>query len=222
MTLLRVYAALALCLGLGLPEPVIYTAKVGGKIAPDGRTEIQIDLPGHLHRENIGSPPPRFPGDPRSLGCCVFRSLDHAAHWQNVKVLQGFPEWMVKEGIPGGGWPEKVRSLVSRKCKQAGVPVPDYIQVEGMDLEILKLACATGRMPSVTYGFSPTGRYNHQKVAHMTNVVHCDDAWVAILDNNFIGENKYEWMTPAEFRRVYAPGWAVILLDCGPPPPPKN
>ena len=104
------------------------------------------------------------------------------------------------------------------------MPVPTYLQVEGRDLEILKLACKTGRIPSVTYCFSPAGRYGGRRIAHMVSLLHADDHWFVVLDNNYPG--TYEWMTPAEFARTYgcnrSNGWAVILLDSGPPPVPEN
>jgi hypothetical protein len=194
----------------------VYGAKVGGKLAPDGKTEIQIDLPGNLHRRNTAS---------RGLGLCVFTSIHHAALWQDIPLLQEFPKYLIDKGIPGGGYPDKVSSLIARIAKEKGVPEPDYIQVEGHDLEILKLACRTGRMPCVTYSFSPTGRYGGQRIAHMVNIAHGDDAFFAVLDNNFPGAAAYEWMSPDEFRRTYTggrSGWSVVFLSPGPPPPPKN
>lgn len=191
-------------------------AQVGGRVAPDGKTEIQVDLPSSLHQRNINSV---------GLGCCVFRSIDHAARWQNIPALIGFPEWMVSRGIPGGGYPGKVDDLIPKIAADRGLPVPDYLQVEGTDLEILKLATRTGRMVSSTYSVSPTGRYDGRKIDHMVNTPHADDANFAILDNNYIGDNAYEWLSPAEYLRSYAlggRGWAVILLGPPPPPPPTN
>ena len=60
---------------------------------------------------------------------------------------------------------------------------------------------------------------------YMVSLVHADDQWFCVLDNNYPGVDKYEWMTPDEFRRSYTggrAGWSVILLDPGPPPPPRN
>ena len=37
-------------------------------------------------------------------------------------------------------------------------------------------------------------------------------------EKNPANPDNYEWMSPKEFSRTYAPGWAVILLS---PPPPK-
>lgn len=192
-------------------------ATVGGNVAPDG-TEINVDLPGDLHRKNTSSPP-----GPGGLGLCVFTSIHHAAVFQNVPQLVEFPRWMIDQRIEGGGYPTKVREMIARISKDRGTPEPSYLQIEGPNtMDILALACRTGRMPSVTYCMSPTGRYGRSKISHMVNLVHCDSRWCCILDNNFPGADKYEWMTPDEFRQTYAPGWAVILLAPSPPPPPRS
>ena len=189
-------------------------AFTGGPTAPDG-TRIRCELPGNLHRENTSS---------KGLGNCVFTSIHHSAVWQNVPALQEFPQWLIRKGIPGGGVPSKVDDLIPRMCRERGMPVPDYVQIEDRDLEVLKLACRCGRMPGVTYSRSPTGRYGGQVIAHMVNVVHADDRWFVVLDNNYPGEDAYEWMSPRDFLRTYVhpqetAGWSVILLAPPPPPP---
>lgn len=196
-------------------------AKVGGSVSPDGQEEIQCDLPGGLHMRNTGGIGPRGPGS--GAGLCVFTSIEHSAIHQNVPELLGFQKWMTTR--PGGGYPEKVDKMISAFCKEKGVPVPRYLQVEGGDMEILKLACKTGRMPGVTYCWSPTGRYGGSKIAHMVNTPHASDEWVCVLDNNYPGEDRYEWMSWSEFRKTFmgnGGGWAVILLSPGPPPVPTN
>src|SRR5262249_16649813 len=96
----------------------------GGGLSPDGKFEVQVDLPADQRQKNIAS---------KGLGCCVFRSLDHASRWQNVAALVSFPEWMVQHGIEGGGFPSKVDKLIPQIAKDRGLPVPEYIQYEGKD-----------------------------------------------------------------------------------------
>jgi hypothetical protein len=202
----------------GEPDQVFapVQAKVGGKLSPDG-DEIQIDLPGNLHRKNTSS---------AGLGLCVFTSIHHAAIWQSVPQLQEFPKWIIENKIPGGGHPQKVTDLITKISKARHMPEPEYVQVQGADTSVLKLALASGRMPCVTYNHSPTGRYSGQNILHMVNISHGTDKWFAVLDNNYIGETNYEWMSPTEFNGTYAPGgrggWSVILLNPGPPPIPRN
>lgn len=192
-------------------------AKVGGRTAPDGVTQIQCDLPGDRHIKNVGGSD--------GAGLCVFTSMQHSCDLQNVHGFERmkFRAWMQKR--PGGGYPSKVKKMLEQYSRESNVPLPDYIQVESNDLEILKLACKTGRMPGVTYSRSPTGRYGGQSIAHMVSLAHADDNWFCVLDNNYIGDTNYEWMTPAEFLRTYSggrTGWAVVFLSPRPPMPPKN
>jgi hypothetical protein len=156
----------------------------------------------------------------------VFTSISHSARWQNVVLLENFRDWMKK--YPGGGWPEKVSQKISQIAKEKGAAPPSFMQVEGGKelLPLLKLALAGGRMPGVTYSFSPTGRYGGKRIAHMVSLVHLDEKYACILDNNFPGDNRYEWISVNDFVRTFTgggkSGWAVILLDPGPPTLPWN
>ena len=191
-------------------------ASVGGNKAPDGM-EIYTDLPGELHRKNTTS---------RGQGCCVWTSIHHASLYQNIPAYQEAPKWIQSKGIEGGAWPEQVARQLPIMARERGYSTPPpFINYEGFDLDILKLATKTGRMPGVTYSRSPTGRYGGSSISHMVNMPHCSDKWIAILDNNYIGADQYEWMTPAEYMRTCTDGgrfWATIFL--GPPPPhaPRN
>ena len=182
-------------------------SQVGGRTSPDNAEQIQIDLPASEHLKNIGGRD--------GSGLCVFTSVEHSGRWQNVEQLTGFQGKMKKED--GGGWPEKVDKMVSKYA-----PGTTYLQYSGDDPSLLRLAIKTGRMPAVTYGYSP--RYTGTgRIAHMVNLVHLTNRWAAILDNNFPGDDKYEWMAPAEFTRRWklgGGGWAVFLLSPPPPPPP--
>lgn len=189
-------------------------ASVGGRIGPDN-TPLDCDLPADLQVKNVGGSD--------GAGLCVFTSIMHSARFQNVELLYDFQSWMRDK--PGGGWPDKVKDMIARLAKEKGVEPPDYVQVENNDLEILKLACRTGRMPGVTYSRSPTGRYGGQSISHMVSLVTATDKHFAVLDNNYIGTNAYEWMSPSEFLKTYSggrSGWSVILLAPPPSMPPKN
>lgn len=194
------------------------SAKVAGPKLPDG-TEIHCDYPGNRHKHNIAS---------KGLGCCVFRSLDHAGDWQDVAQVLGMPEWMVKNGIAGGGYPAKVAELIPRISKDRKMPTPDYLQIEDAPevvLPMLQRACEAGRMPCITYYVSPTGRYGGRRISHMVNLPHFDGKTAAVLDNNYVGEDAYEWMSRDELIRCSAGGgkiWAVIFLAPPPPMPPFN
>ena len=183
------------------------TSVEGGRTSPDGAEEIQIDLPGTQQMKNTGGRD--------GAGLCVFTSIEHSGRWQNVDSILGLQQKMTKE--QGGGYPSKVEKMLAKYCDGA-----QYLQYEGSDPALIKLALTTGRMPSVTYGYSP--RYSG-KIAHMVNAVHLTERWAAILDNNFPGDTKYEWMTPAEFKKRWVSGgggWCVVVLAPPPPPMPIN
>lgn len=193
---------------------------IGGQVGPTGddkvpgtNTEAQASIPMSERKRNTGGS--------NGAGLCVFTSIEHAARRQNVFQLKEFQKFMKVR--PGGGYPSKVDAKIEELCKEKGYPKPQYLQINSTDLEILRAACKSGRMPSVTYSYSPTGRYNGRRIAHMVNLVHADEKWWGILDNNYI--TQIEWLSEEEFRGPYmgrGKGWSVILLKPGPPPHPFN
>jgi len=194
------------------PLPAAESARIGGKTSPAG-VPIQNDLPGELHLKNVGGSD--------GAGLCVATSITHAARYQGIQVLQDFQQWCRK--YRGGGWPEKVDKQIRQVCEERGQPVPRYLQVRKLDMEIVKAATKSGRFVCSTYAFSPTNRYRG-KVAHMVNIAHADDQSIAWLDNNFPGEENYEWVDPATAARQMndmGGAWYVIFLDGAPPPPLK-
>jgi hypothetical protein len=146
------------------------------------------------------------------------------AHVPEGATLEGLYARLAAHELPfkvGNDAPVK---MVAEYCHEQGVPIPRYLQVEGKDLQILRKASQSGRMPGVTFGFSPAGHYNGARISHMVSLVHADAKHFVILDNNY--PKMYEWMSEQEFLAAYTDtggyGWAVILLDPGPPPPPWN
>jgi hypothetical protein len=184
-------------------------SQVGGRTSPDGSEQIMIDLPGSEQLKNTGGRD--------GAGLCVFTSITHAGRWANETSLFDFQQKMKSE--QGGGWPEKVDQMMQKYA-----PSVDYVQYSGPDPSIIKLALHTGRMPCVTYGYSP--RYGGSgRISHMVNCVHLSEKWAAVLDNNFPGETTYEWMTPQEFQyrwQLGGGGWVVVVCHEGPPPIPVN
>ena len=90
------------------PDP-FETISLGGKIAPDNKTEIQIDFPLSEHITNIGS-------KKDGAGMCVMSSIEMAARWSNLEAMRGLRDWCAKE--PGGGWPEKVDKQLAKYVKE--------------------------------------------------------------------------------------------------------
>lgn len=170
--------------------------------------QIMCDLPASEKKRNVGGRD--------GAGLCVFTSIEWAARWSNERRLFDFQKQMRQE--PGGGYPEKVDKMIAKYGKGT-----QYVQHTGGDIEFLKAAIATGRMPGVTYG----GYDPHYRgyVAHMVNLVYLDDKLAAISDNNFTGDNEIVWMSTDEFKKRWnmgSAGWAVVLLAGPPSPVPIN
>ena len=202
---LTLWAALAGALLAGWSE----AARVGGPELPDG-DPFPLAVPPDWHQRNTGGSD--------GAGLCVFASMRHTGRMQRDAAFTEIFDWMKRR--PGGGYPSKVDRMLDRMCAEKGLTKPAYLHSETGDLDLLERACQSGRVPGVTYGLSPTKRYNGRRIAHMVSLVYASgDTWV-ILDNNYPGAAAYEWMTRAEFARSHgAVGgpWAIILLD-GPAP----
>jgi hypothetical protein len=190
-------------------------SKIAGRTSPDGAEAIAIDLPASQHlRNKTGTD---------GLGLCVWTSITMSGDWCNEDALRSLQQQMTRE--KGGGWPERVDEVLPRLA-----PGVKYVQYTGRDPGIIQTAVRTGRMPCVTYGYSPRyagPRNPGGRIAHMVNCVHYSANWVAVLDNNFPGDNQYEWMSPAEFKYGWMlgnpnGGWVVLPLRCGPSPIPVN
>lgn len=183
----------------------------GGRVSPDGAVALICDLPAGERKRNIAS---------KGLGCCVFRSIDYAARWQQVPELYDLPEQLVEAGIPGGGYPEKVDAIVRQFA-----PGVSYLQDTSGGADILEAILRTGRMPCVTYN----GHDCHYSgsIAHMVCLPYFDrqTGWACISDNNYPGEAEFVWMSPDEFLKRWkgnGGGWVFALLAVPPPLPPHN
>lgn len=182
---------------------------IGGFKCPEKDVYAVAQLPAHQKRKNVGGRD--------GAGLCVFTSIEYASRWQNEPRLADFQTKMRVE--LGGGWPDKVDKMIAKYGKGVG-----YVQHTGGDLEFLRAALKSGRMPAVTYnGHDPN--YGKRSIAHMVNIIYLDDQWAAITDNNFPGENQIVWMSVAAFKQRWmgnGGGWAVVLLSPPPPPVPHN
>lgn len=186
----------------------------GGRVSPDGAVELICDLPESERKKNIAS---------KGLGCCVYRSIDYAARWQQVPELYDLPEQLVKAGIPGGGYVQKVDEIMQRFAPDAS-----YIQDTSGDAEILEAILQTRRMPCVTYNGHDCHYGMGQGIAHMVCLPYFDrhSGWACISDNNYPSESSFVWMSPDEFLKRWkdggAGGWVFALLAAPPPLPPHN
>lgn len=216
-------------------DPPMIGASVGGRTGPDG-TVLDCDLPGSQHMRNKGGND-RWRGNPlgvpgKGSGLCVFTSGQMGARLANLKEMEGFQEWMTRK--PGGGTPEKLDAMISQFCKEKGVAVPPYVQFRpgSVTPDICRGVLASGRMLCHTYQVSPSypKRYGDVKggwIEHMVCTAAGSKGMFAVLDNNYPGEDSYEWSKPGEWWSAVTGGgkrrpWAWCWLAPPPPPPPRN
>lgn len=217
-------------MGVTLAFVLVFQVVVGGQQSygdkssfVGGRTHggevLDCDLPDGEQIRNIGS-------HVDGAGMCVMSSIEMAARWHGMEQMRGLRDWCANDR--GGAYPAKVDKQILAFCKAKGIAAPPYLQYEGPDPgPVIEAACKSGRMPCITYGQSP--RYNLPYIAHMTCAPKFSGKFGVCLDNNFPGENKYEWMDREELvRRVrWSPrgvgaGWVFVWLTSPPPPSPKN
>lgn len=179
------------------PAPVSRRPQLGGIDSPDGAVHV-LPLPSDLHwPKNIAS---------KGLGCCTFRSLDYAARWQNVPELVDLPERMRQDGIPGGGFPQKLDQIIHQYA-----PNCPYWNDTSKSVELIQAAILSQRIACVDYsGHDP---HYGGGIAHCVCVVGVDLAndWVAIFDNNYPSLSEIVWMGVSEFQQRWN-GWCYGLL----------
>lgn len=205
---------LLLAAGAAYGEAPVQKSFING-ITHDSES-LTCDLPGSQQMANVGS-------KRDGAGMCVFTSIEMSARFAGLEQMRGFRDW-VATNYRGGGWPDKVDECLNAWFVAKKITPIKYIQYEGKNpSEILDICDRTGRMANVTYGYSP--RYGGP-IQHMVNCVMFRSDYGVILDNNFPGEDRYEWVQRDELaRRTIYPNktaWIFVWLPPGPPPSPKN
>lgn len=123
-----------------------------------------------------------------SGGSCVHASLITLLRWQNRSEDAA----MWRRTYKGGEW----ATSIARKMDGRGIR---YAYTTEGDVEFLEWACDTRRGCGVTVNGG----------AHMVTLVHLDEEWAALLDNNDI--STFNWVPRDEFLDEWhsSYGWAV-------------
>ena len=131
-------------------------------------------------------------------GSCVHASTVHLLRWQGHHELA---DWW-RSHYSGGEYAERL----NRRLNAAGLKYA--FTVDG-DTAFLEWALRTRRGAGITFWPS-----------HAVNLVHLDDAWAGILDNNRV--DQIIWIRRDEFLRRWRDygGWAWTLVYNPPPPAP--
>lgn len=135
-------------------------------------------------------------------GSCVHATVIMLMRWQGRNQLAEF--W--RKNMGNGEWPENLAA----KFERHGVRFA-YTSRQN-DVKFLEWACRTRRGAGVTV----------QGGRHMVLLVHLDDKWAGILDNNNPG--IIQWIPRerflAEWKASYS--WGVTIIYTPPPPMPKR
>jgi hypothetical protein len=150
-----------------------------------------VNIPPSLRQENwLGS---------ENEGCCVHATMCSLFNWQ------GRPDWAAwwKKHNGNGEWAEDLAA----KFDRVGIKYA-YTSRKG-DVRFLEWACKTRRGCGVTV----------MGGQHMVALVHLDDKWAGILDNNHT--EKIIWVPRKTFIAEWlnSSSWAVVPL-MGPPAAP--
>lgn len=216
---MKIVVALLLPILLMIAEPA-YAQKSFINGIVHGNDTITVDLPGSQQFQNIGS---KIPSGPKRdhLGMCVFSAIEMSALACGLEQMRGWRNWCA-EKYEGGGWPEKVDLCLRDWFTAKGIPPIPYIQYEGKDPASFMALCEKTRRPfGMTYGYSP--RYGGRSIQHMVTGVMFRNNYGVVLDNNFPGEDRYEWVERDEFiRRTIYPNKSAWLFAWLPPAPPLS
>lgn len=186
-------------------------------LGQDARGEIRSAHPEHEGTiANAPIPPEmhvRNEGGSDGAGLCVISSILVAGRYQSIPAarLQKQAElWRIAKSRPGGYSPEKLRRLVEEIA-----PEERWASYVGTDSTVLDRLSAQGYALCVTMN---TGSlYGYRPIHHMVNLLHIDERWAIVVDNNDPG--VYYIMPAPEFRRRWidgGTGWAWVWTDLPP------
>jgi hypothetical protein len=150
-----------------------------------------VNLPEALRQKNwLGN---------QGEGSCVWASTISLLRWQGRYETANW----IRRNYGNGEWPDHWSELANK----AGLR---YAMTTNGDVEFLEWACRTRRGAGVTV---MGGR-------HCVNLVHLDDKWACLLDNN--APQKYIWVARetflAEWKASFGWGFAVVYTPCPPLP----
>jgi len=154
-----------------------------GIAAPKKTERPVVNVPAKLRQSNWRGP--------QGQGSCVHATMISLFRWQYR--LKTADHWRQTYG--DGEWPDDLAA----KFDKEGIR---YAYVTNGDVKFLEWACRTRRGCGITV----------MGGAHTVALVHLDDRWAAILDNNNV--EKFIWVPRetliAEWKASY--GWAVTPI----------
>ena len=181
--------------------------------SPDKHGEVALDQPRYQGTTANAPIPPelhiRNEGGSDGAGLCVISSILANGMYQGVPGLEGGKRstlWRDAKSRPGGYYPGKLEDLLKRT-----MPGEKWFSWEGDGTDLVAAYSAKGFPIGATMN---TGAlYGYQPIHHMISVIHLDDSWACVVDNNDPG--KYHWMPRREYDRRFVDGkqgWGFVWL----------
>lgn len=135
-------------------------------------------------------------------GSCCWATMISLLRWQGRPATASW----IKRNYGGGEWPDQM----ARKLDAANIR---YVYTVKGNVDFLEWATQSGRGCGITVSGG----------THMVALVHLDNKWAAVLDNNNV--KKYIWIPRetllAEWEASY--GWSITpVYGACPPLPNKN
>jgi hypothetical protein len=179
----------------GFDRPDRY-GEVWGGLEYQGRKAL-CQIPVSIRQQNTDGSAPG-PMD----GLCVIASQVTDGRW--VELLEDMERlWKTALARPGGYHPAKMKALALEV-----VPHLKHHSYEGLEIAWMRQWLEVGVAIGVTLG---TGRgYQYQDISHMVSLIHMDDEYVALIDNNWA--KAVAWMPIKVFQERFTMtagyGWA--------------
>lgn len=164
--------------------------------------KADVPIPGEMHIRNEGSAVDGY-------GLCVGASLLINGRYQGVPGMEkgkASEWWRYLKSRPGGSYPGKLEADIRKLY-----PDEKWISWSGRVTDLISEYTRKGYPVAATMN---TGiQYNWQGIHHFVSVVHLDDQYACVVDNN--DPEKYHWMSADDFKSRFIDGqtgWLFIWL----------
>lgn len=197
-----------------LASPILALVLASSASAQSGRWEVVTEEPEYQGVKASVPIPPEYhiPNEGSAvdgLGLCVGSSLLINGAYQGVPGMElgkNSEWWRYLKARPGGSYPSKLEADVRKLY-----PDEKWVSWEGRVTDLIAEYTRKGYPVAATMN---TGlQYKWQGIHHMVSVVHLDDKYACIVDNNDPG--YYHWMSADDYKRRFVDGqtgWLFVWL----------
>lgn len=161
-----------------------------------------VPIPPELHIRNEGSAVDGY-------GLCVGSSILINGAYQGVPGMDEGKDsewWRYLKSRPGGSYPGKLEADLRKMY-----PDEKWVSWEGRVTDLIAEYTKKGYPVAATMN---TGlQYYWGSIHHMVSLIHLDDQYACVVDNNDPG--KYHWMSADDYKRRFVDGqtgWLFVWL----------